>query len=490
MFECNDRGDERVATSALTRSRLADYVSVLDARPDALDQEGRLDLAAELTACAATLDWRRCQVASGFALRERQSEFVISSATQRGGIAVYRIGGVDTPEVPESAVTELALASSISECAARDLIAVGLDLRYRLRCVASEFGGGRITYQHARVISEATRELSLDAVEQVDDQLAEAALTRTPARLRVLARRLVAKADAAAMERRHRQAHDDRSATGFDTGDGMGAYTLTQPSPTVRVIDDYVTAWARRRRLLDPTTGLDAHRADAAAHLLLGKHPVTGKPLLTSTEVNGYDIESEVCDRMVDSDRASWPRVKVLADPSQFLPAHTELRVTVSADTLLGIDDEACQLDGYGPITAQQARQLALQSASTTLRRVFTDPADDSILFLDANRYRFTRNQVEHVRSVYPISTFPGAITPADRCDIDHRLPYRSAAGSAPDPPSQTVVANGHPAGRRHHRYVTHSGWSSYLDPEHRSRTVWTSPHGRTYVTDARDGGP
>jgi len=49
-------------------------------------------------------------------------------------------------------------------------------------------------------------------------------------------------------------------------------------------------------------------------------------------------------------------------------------------------------------------------------------------------------------------------------------------------PPGQTTMANlGHLV-RRHHRVKTHaSGWHVH---QHRGRFTWTTPHGRTVVTD------
>jgi len=505
--------------SSLRLSRLPDFVESLDARVDALAPVEQLDLAEQLAGCAATLDWQRCRLASSFALRECGSPNVATSASRRGGIVMQRLGGIGTPEVPESAITELALAFSQSEYAARDLIAVGLDLRYRLPYTAAELGGGRIGYQHAKVISEATRELSVDAVEALDARLSDAAATRTPPRLRVLARRLVACADAEGMQRRHRDAYADRNADAFAVGDGMGAFSLTHQLEVAVAADEHLTAWARRRRLLDPTTGLAAHKADAAAHLLLGQHPVTGESLLTGTQagkpsrsaVSGGDTEEEMDELapgqhtppwpMPGSDLESafgddpevtvispWPDVATLADPAAFLPAHADIKVLMRADTLLGIDDEACEIEGFGPITAEQARRLAVQAASSTLQRAFTDPADDSVLFLDARRYRFSRRQQDHIRTVHQISTFPGATTRATRCDIDHGVPYRHGRGRDPDPPGQTVADNGQPLARRQHRLRTHAGWEPHLDPDRPHVTLWTSPHGRHYLVDDHDG--
>ena len=514
--------------------------AVLDARPDALEPTDQLELAHQLTSCAATLDWMRCKAVSGFALRERSNPMVMRALDLRGGINMVPLGGVDTPDVPESVLPEIALAVGCSEHAARDLVAVGLDLRFRLPQTNNDFGGGRITYAHAKVISETTRELSVDRVDKLDTRLAEAAQTRTPPRLRILARGLVAKADPAAMARRHQREYDARSTAMFPNGDGIGAFCVNHDLTTMCVIDDHLSAWALHRRHLDPTTSYAAHKADAAAHLLLGQHPLTGRRLIginepaptpvtaavtTAVTATGSSASAPLpaapADRETsphefsaeevgpawpapgsdfESQYAQWPTIPTVADPTCFLPARTELRVHISADTLLGIDDETCELEGSGPLTAAQARHLALQSASTTLRRLFTDPADDSVLFLDAHAYRFRRRQTETINTLHPVSCFPGATTPAARCDTDHRNPYRFATCQAPsppgkpivadahDPPGQTVVGNGQPLGRRHHRIRTHLGWTAVADTQDPHTIAWTSPHGRTYIVHDHEG--
>ncbi len=510
--------------TALAQREVPRLEAVLNARADALKPADQLELAHQLTSCAATLDWMRCKAVSAFALRERSNPRVMGATGIRGGINMVPLGGVDTPHIPESVLVEVALAVGCSEHAARNLVAVGLDLRFRLPVTNNDFGGGRITYAHARVISEATRDLSVDTVAALEARLADAAQTRTPPRLRILARRLVAKADPAAMARRHRREYDARSTAMFPIGDGIGAFCLNHDLPTMCVIDDHLSAWARQRRRLDPTTSHAAHKADAAAHLLLAQHPLTGQPLIgthhpgtasTSTTASAADPEPGHAPHPNPSDepenpphppsagelRASWPapgsdfesqydtwpEIATVADLTSYLPARTELRVHLSADTLLGIDNDTCELEGYGALTATQARQLALQSASTTLRRVFTDPADNSILFLDANTYRFKRRQTETINTLHPISCFPGATTPATRCDTDHRDEYRFGTDD-PDPPGQTVVPNGQPLDRWHHRVRTHLDWTADADSHDAHTFTWTSPHGRSYAVHDHDG--
>lgn len=495
--------------SLFCASQLDRFTSVLSANVEALDPENQLELGAELSSCVSTMEWMKCRVASSVAHKDAKEALATAATSSgRGGPVMRQLGGPGTPKVSEFLLPEVALAFGCSEREATAYVGVGLDLRFRLRCTNAEFGGGRISYAAAKAIAEETRALPPETAEQLDAILAEAALSRTPARLRLLARRRAAAADPAATAKRHRHAVANRGAAMFSLGDGMGAFSLTTTLETAAVVADHVDAWAYKLRAQLPSVPLDAHRADAAARLLLGQHPLTGTSFLANTSAGDTPAaDSPSCDSVSGVGLDGW------------LPARTELRVTMTADTLLGLDDATCELDGFGPLTAAQARQLALRSASSTLRRVFTDPADDSVLFLDARRYRFTGDQVACIATLHPYSTFPGATTRAAKCDIDHVQEYRVAPdrSAAPDvsiapdcsgspfiganrhagssdrcsasgDPPWTVVTNAQPLGRRHHRLKTHGGWRVRNDPDDPHTFHWTSPRGRSYTTSDTDG--
>ena len=514
---------ETVPLSGFAESRLSEFAAVLSARVEALDEVDQLDLGVALGSCIATLDWLKCKTASSFALKDIFSPVMAAQGGQPGAIVLRAYGGGGCPAVSELASTELALAWSCSETVAARLIAVGLDLRFRLRMTNHHFGGGRLGFAHARVISEVTRRLAADVVDTVEAQLAEAALTRTPGRLRLYARRLIAKADPAGMRARAAQAHTDRFVSVFALDDGVAAFCLNHQLETLAVIDDQLDAWSRQRHSADPTTCLNAHKADAAAHLLLGRHPLTGQSFLPAAPMGLAAADSARSGSCPGSEAAGRPPAPVnpspvpnpsavnrsrvadpssVPDPSSFLPARTELRVTMTADTLLGIDDATAELEGFGPITAAQARRLALQSSSTVLRRVFCDPADDSVLFLDANRYRWSRDQTEAAHTLHPYSTFPGATTPARNCDLDHRIPHINDPPDIRRPPAgerengdlpdrstgRTVVTNAQPLSRRHHRAKTHGGWTVTADPTDQHTAIWTSPYGRTSTAQDHQG--
>jgi len=74
-----------------------------------------------------------------------------------------------------------------------------------------------------------------------------------------------------------------------------------------------------------------------------------------------------------------------------------------------------------------------------------------------------------------PTCTTPRCSRPAERCDIDHVIPY--------DQGGRTCECNCHPACRRHHRCKGSEGW--HLDMPAPGVLAWRLPHGRTYLTIA-----
>lgn len=68
---------------------------------------------------------------------------------------------------------------------------------------------------------------------------------------------------------------------------------------------------------------------------------------------------------------------------------------------------------------------------------------------------------------------FPGCRTRADRCDLDHTIPW---------PRGRTAPANLAALCRGHHEGKTKGRWGVVLDPTTAALT-WTAPSGHTYTT-------
>ncbi|WP_204250258.1 HNH endonuclease signature motif containing protein [Mycolicibacterium goodii] len=92
------------------------------------------------------------------------------------------------------------------------------------------------------------------------------------------------------------------------------------------------------------------------------------------------------------------------------------------------------------------------------------------------NRYTPSRALADYVRCRDLTCRFPGCDKPADRCDIDHTVPY---------PAGPTHASNLKCLCRFHHLLKTFwTGPRGWADRQHPDGTVvWTSPSGREYTT-------
>jgi hypothetical protein len=161
-----------------------------------------------------------------------------------------------------------------------------------------------------------------------------------------------------------------------------------------------------------------------------------------------------------------------LADP-HLAKAHGQrpgVQVTVAASTLMGLDDQPGELDGYGPITAAMARRIAFDPTARW-RRLLTD--DHGLIQAVATKtYRPPLDVTRTVIARDVHCTFPGCRKKAVYTDIDHVRAYRKG--------DRTTQANLMSLCRRHHR-LKHSGrWRVHRD-DITGVTTWTDRRGRRY---------
>lgn len=86
--------------------------------------------------------------------------------------------------------------------------------------------------------------------------------------------------------------------------------------------------------------------------------------------------------------------------------------------------------------------------------------------------YRPSAKLAEFVRLRDLFCRFVGCDVPADRCDIDHTVPW---------PVGPTHASNLKCDCRKHHLMKTFGGWQDVQLPD--GTVIWTSPTGRTYTT-------
>ncbi|MFI2487486.1 HNH endonuclease [Promicromonospora kroppenstedtii] len=157
-----------------------------------------------------------------------------------------------------------------------------------------------------------------------------------------------------------------------------------------------------------------------------------------------------------------------------------QVRVTVPATMLLGLDDSPGHLDGYGPIPADQAARIATDA---TWQRMLTDPVTGILTDYSTTSYQPGKVLRQAVTARDQTCCFPQCDRPAHRADLDHIQPYDHApdrTSQESGAPGQTRAGNLQPLCRAHHLAKTHDGWDVTRDPR-TGTTTWTAPTGHIY---------
>lgn len=406
---------------------------------------------------------------------------------------------------------------------------------------------GRLRLPHARALLDELRPLEPALAARVLDDTLPRVSDQPPANIRKITRRSILRADPAAAERRRRHATAGRSAFLRPLPDGMCDLTLNLRAETALRIHGLASA----ATAVEDGSGrtADARRADwIVEQILRGSARTSTGPSSTTAgsttagsadktggadETGGAAGAADAGGTGAGGSDAGDSGVAAYGgglggdalDGRRRRPC--QALITMDVRTALGLDDEPCELAGYGPITAQHGRELL---ATAELRKVCLDPITGQVLHVDQTlhrpvdpvdpvdpddadatgardrhrsgaqrqnptrtgqgvrevlqrmltepswmptddepQYRPSAGLTRTVQTRTPTCTFPSCSTGSRFCDLDHLNPW---------PTGPTCADNLAPASRRHHR-AKQAGWAP--TPAHDGGTLWHSPSDRTY---------
>jgi hypothetical protein len=349
--------------------------------------------------------------------------------------AGWRGVGDRVDQVPAAvmAAAEVGAALTLSPAAARNRVELARSLG-RLQATRLALAGGRIDLTRARAMVDAVAGLSDEIAAEVEAQVIDKASTQTAAALKARLRRAVIRADPAAAEARRKVKVRERGVWREALDDGMARLEWTGPVEQVETTYTWLTAAALQAQAGDGATGrpvrtLDQCRSDVLADL--GDHGLAAQNL--------------------PRQQGRRPQIGVL----------------VGAGTLLGLDDEPGELTGIGPLHASVARRIA---GDGVWRRLLTDPVTGALSHMSTDRYEPTQEIRDAVITRDQTCTGLGCRARAERCDLDHRIPY---------PEGPTAPTNLDPGCRTHHRVKTVT--DTTITSDGAGGLVIRLPSGRTY---------
>ncbi|MDT7561824.1 MAG: hypothetical protein QOG76_448, partial [Pseudonocardiales bacterium] len=367
--------------------------------------------------------------------------------------------GDDPEQVYASVCAEVGLMARVASRTARARVDDAVTLAERLPATLAALSSGRISLPSARAVVEETMVLDESLLAEAERRILARAAGRTTGQLRADARRVVARLDAEAVRRRAEQARRERSVRLIPEPDGMATLAAYLPAHEAVAAYGVLDGYARRAGGPGDDRPMDARRADALVDLLLdqlgsggpvgsGESPGFGEPVgsggpVGSGESPGFGEPVGSGEPLGSGEPVGQGLPPDLAAPPDPVPTVTpngaarsggvagsaavarpvrrggvqvRVGVTVGLTTLLGLDQLPGELAGYGPIPADQARELAAQG---TWRRLVTDPVTGALLDYGTSRYTPPAHLAAHVVARDQTCVFPGCRIRADRCDLD-----------------------------------------------------------------------
>jgi hypothetical protein len=329
----------------------------------------------------------------------------------------------------------------LSRWSATARLAQSRELVQRLPETLAEWQAGRLDERRVTAICDATRHLPVETARAVQERVLPRAPEQTLAQLRAALARAVIAADPAGAEQRHKAARRERRVAVNPEPDGMASLWALLPAPDAVAAFGWLTRLARGCGTEDPRS-MDARRADLLAALLTGR-------LTPATETGG-------------SER-----------PRPVSPGKPLVQVVMPFTTLLGADQQPCELVGHGPITAEHARQIATDA---TLVRLVYDPPSGTLLDHGRRTYRPPAALADHVRARDRHCRQPICRRRATDSELDHLIPFPIGPTSEPN------LATG----CSHDHHLKHSpGWQVHALPD--GAIEWITPTGHRYHSTPHD---
>jgi hypothetical protein len=350
-----------------------------------------------------------------------------------------------------SFTAEIASSLRLSDGAARNLVWASQTLVNLLPLTLQSLADGGIGYRHAQTLIDQATLLDAESLAMLEQKVLARGVHQTPGQFERTVRAFVERLRTDDMVVRQVEAYEKRNFYTEPMRDGMMRLVLEASAVQVEAIDNFVTARAKALVSDAESRTLPQLRVDVLCDLALD---IDGRVReLTST--------AGVGDGQVARFRSIRPTVLV----------------TVPALTVLRQRDEPGDLEDFGPIDPQTARELTANAPS--MIRILTHPDTGAALSIGRKRYRIPRKMRMFLRFRDGICRFPGCGRMASNCDLDHNREWATEGG-------ETAHYNLAHLCRWHHSLKGNTGWDVRQDPNGSGALTWTSPTGHIYRTAPR----
>ncbi|MFF1530129.1 DUF222 domain-containing protein [Cellulomonas sp. NPDC058312] len=372
----------------------------------------------------------------------------------------------------------LAMRLQASTHEAETLVREGIAYAGVLADTGAALSDGQIDVPRARAIVRGLADEPVPVATAAQDLVLPRAPGRTPAQVRQDIARALNQVDGEHAVDRHRDARRGRAVyRPRALQHGMAGTWLVLPAVTAVQVDAALDAAARRARSAGDERTFDQLRADELCDRVLGRGDVPEGGDDAAARAAARTQRDGSFELLEPSDDAKQAGSSNGAASVGHGEARARVLVTVPLSTLMDLDDQPGDIDGFGPVDAVQARALALGGV---WRRVVTDDLSGTVLDVGRTTYRPPAALAEHVRVRDRTCVAPGCSVPASRSDLDHTEEWdEPREGEPPRPPGATAATNLGPLCRHHHRLKTTGAFA--LRQRSAGEFDWRTPSGHAF---------
>jgi hypothetical protein len=359
--------------------------------------------------------------------------------------------------------------------AAATLVHLADRLATALPATRAALQAGRIDLPKARVICDAVDGLTDQVAERIEASVLPLAPQQTTGQLRRRAKRAVQRLAPEAFQDRTQQTVTQRRLEVWDSVNGTaGLGLLDIATGDAHAIHNKITAVARAVKTDGDDRSLDQIRADLATQLLRGNPlPDAVRTLLTHTTPT--PPRSQVAPRADEVVPASQEHGTQIHTPVASTPRAQDADAGMVQALAVMVDRRLTQMLAQARATGRMHALPALTAqAAQHLHDRLADLRDTRCQGSgDGNHgehgYRPSAGLRRLIEARHPTCVFPTCNRRADRCDLDHTVPY--------DAHGPTCGCNLAPLCRRHHRTKQSPGWRLFqVWP---GLLVWITPSGK-----------
>ncbi|MGC0368576.1 DUF222 domain-containing protein [Microbacterium sp. SLBN-111] len=374
--------------------------------------------------------------------------------------------------------SEIAAASSLSDRSVQAQIGRAMTLADDFPVTLDAWEAGALTRTHVRVIVDAGLPLPQERRREFDVLAVATADELSPGRLKTRLAALAESLQPTTLTERHQRGRVTRCVRVVAGEDGMSDLIATLP--TVLAVGIY-------DRLVQQSAAIIDQRRDAARGATAAGEPAGGReegndrgdsrgaPPAPAPDTRTADqVRADILANLLLTAAPDADPTRTDDGPGTLGAIRARVPVVVPALTMLrpGTENsDPAHLVGHGPIDAPTARALA-ETTPVPWDRVITHPVTGEVLRTDT--YQRTTAIDRHLRARDRHCRWPGCITPAIRCEVDHT--HDHALGGPTD------VTNLAHLCQRHHTQKQFTRWKVHQHPG--GVLKWTSPTGRVYIDE------